>query len=603
MPSQDTDNQSFQADDYIKLGHLLKRKRDERGNEQVEFILNSSLSVDEKIRKIESLDQERQQKSLPQAADKPLDREKIRELFNRHQVVTQKTAQKSIEKLKKKIFRLPYLWFVFSEFRKIKQFARETRTLIARYVPPRIRVDSDLKTRLMPQVQKDAADLFGLLEKLLATAWQILEKPAYNLLIQFQNLCLVLSNTRFHNLDFHSVHLLDSLLSIERLFLICYRESEYPGLILSTLTVLLEKSGIESEKSERYQAAARRILLPEEQQPSLYYLLLAANITKYRRYLTLQEILNRNTEPVINNFQFECSEKTRIQIEQFLKDKQELLERFAREKYEIDKLHYFLLKFTREEPESGYDFRILSAFYNALADRDKYIFTRDYTRLQDFLPRIAEGFLDHFEDFLTGTIQFQNSGRIRVFSTDYNSYEAARLHSFLEKFYKELFNCAELSLSRFLSLKKNSRGMGVGQAELNLVQIVEEIGEIFAEMGRKLSEILVRYQQPEQKAENSNFTPLEPSLAMLNHSLIPFWDEEIRSETFLGNKTFRTALEYGVNLCFQIALLLENQKLEALISRRMHVNQEYEELRKILQRVTDVLTFEKIESSLSRFPL
>ncbi len=602
MDHQNMDNQPAQGDEYIRLGYLLKRKRDEENNILVEKILNSEINITDKIQKIEELDKRLQERSNHEQTEKPLDKDKIRELFIKNHIITEKSAKKNTEKIKKRIFRLPYLLFVFSEFRKIKQFARETRTIVARYFPPRIRVDAELKHRLFLLIQKDASEIFPHLEKLLSSAWQILEKEQYNLIVQFQNLCIVLANIRFNNLDFNSPHLLDSLLSVERMFLVCYRESGYPEIIINSISELIDKSNYEKDQAEKFEKIVRRILLPEEQQPSLYYMLLASNMVKFRKYLTIQDILNTNTEPVINTFQFDCNEKTRAQIDQFLKEKTELLERHAREKYEIEKVHHFLVQFIQEDREDGYDFRILSAFYTALSDKEKYHFSQDLSKLEVMIPRFVSGFLENFEPFLTHAVKFEKYGLIKVFSPEFINYEVARLRSFLEKFYKELFNCPQISLTRFLNLKKNSKGKGASTAEMNLVQIIEEIGEIFFEIGKKVSEILIHYNHPDSINPNAVFQPLEPSRVMLQNSIIPFWKEEILSDNLLGHKTTRDGIEYIVNLSLMFGILLENQNMFRLLNRKSHVSLEFEELKKIIKRIADVITFEKIESNLNNFP-
>ncbi len=627
MNEQQNNSQSPQGDDYIKLGQLLKKSRTPEQNQAIEKILNSTPKISDQIQKISLYDEECSQanaKAITKNTKQTIsisdstsdinthsfyesegsdaaDKKRVQALLTQNHIITNKAAMRNMDQIKRRMFRLPYLFFMFGEFKKIKLFARETRTIVARFFPPRVRVDANLRHQLLSIIQKDAADLYPYLDKMLSIAWQVLEKQEYNLIVRFQDLCISLANTKFNTWDLNNPHVLDNLLSLERLFLVCYQQPEYPELIINTIDSMMKKSAFDKEVTDRLSLLVRRILLPEETRPSFYYFILACNMVKFRKYITLKELLNTNTQNVINNFYFDCNPKVKIQITQFIRQKSELLEHFAREKYEIEKVYHFLVKFIKED-EEGYDFRILSAFYAILSDKEQFDFNNDQSRLEKLIPRFISGFLDHFEVFLTGFTKIEAFGTIKIFDQEYAGFEIAKTHSFLEKLYKELFNCPQMTLNRFLSLKKKKEGKGASSAEMSLVQIIEELGDIIVELGKKLSEILVHYRHPDKSPGTTDFSPLSPSVELIKQAYIPFWDARIISDLVVGNKSTREVIQYIVHICLVFGLLLQNQNLFRLLDRKNHVTQEYNDLNTMLKRVADIITYDKIIKNLSEFP-
>ncbi len=129
---------SKQANTFIKLGKLIKKKRPPKQHERVNQIAESSLTTEEKIICIEEIDRKLrepklkpkpvvQAKKRPNNIKKPL-LSKGKDVVNR--------LQKPIEDLKlniKKIIPSKFFSYLFHHRTRIREFGTNTKTLKKRF--------------------------------------------------------------------------------------------------------------------------------------------------------------------------------------------------------------------------------------------------------------------------------------------------------------------------------------------------------------------------------------------------------------------------------------------------------------------------------------
>ncbi|MEE8590938.1 MAG: hypothetical protein V3T35_06405, partial [Spirochaetia bacterium] len=285
---------SPEAEDIITLGQLLKQQRDQERRRAVDVIAASGLSVREKIHEIQKLDAEGRQEIDGENEGS----QRTRPLRYRVPAL--------IAILKKPYARIPYFSYLFGDYRRILSFGKVTQVFTPVWFLPDVRMSQAVPLLLSRDMRQWAAELLNIVAMGLEDSWHYLRKIEYNLLVVMKQLCEKILSINFNLFDYKDPYLLNKLRSLEALFLVFHYREYYQELLQSSLQQIVKN---DPRVGARYETAVDRIhkiLHNDGSTPSLYNIILGLNMRKYRRYLTMQDLLCTDLGELINMKDFVC---------------------------------------------------------------------------------------------------------------------------------------------------------------------------------------------------------------------------------------------------------------------------------------------------------
>jgi hypothetical protein len=303
-----------EANLYIELGLLLQKTRDAEDSYQVQKIVHSSLPLQEKIERIRKIDNKLL--SSDTKKNSVISDEDLLRLIRRKGIITEEAAKNNQQFLVPKFLRSGIINYFFREYRKLKKFEKETKIIEVSLFPPRVLISRWVGKSIIPSMQRDANNILSHLNFVLEVGWIILNKLEYNLIKQFKLLCedIVLSSFLFQS---NKEQMFDKFQKLQKLFLACHYQKEYPYIIESSIKSVLKTYNRPADRIDNIIYSTRNLLLMDKK-PSFFNLVLAFNMVTYRRYFEIHNLIQVTDLGVINTFDFECPEKVRENINDFI---------------------------------------------------------------------------------------------------------------------------------------------------------------------------------------------------------------------------------------------------------------------------------------------
>ncbi len=595
-------------DDHIELGMLLQKSRSEQKRNQVEEILQGSLSVQEKIREIKRLDQEEDDENKeprpektqvkpiePDAhtaellePQKPPNEEEAREAQEHApEDSTLKLARKNQERIKQKLAENRFLKFVFNDLAKIKKFGRETHILITGFWFFKIKLNSEIKPHLRDQVQKKlAVELKKATDSTLEHGWKLLKKSDYNLVGILNRLCKAILSANFESLNFKNKYIIDRLQQVERYFLILHSRPEYVNTTASSVEAVLETFGENPETAGKVPSFVKRLLAKDVTLPSFYNFILGLNMFRYNRYLELNDLIRKNIEPLVSHTDFDCTPEVRGKILEFIQEQEALLLPLVQQRDEILRLRAFLPATEKGE----IDLAPLESFYDHLGKDRGQVFEKDKDNVLLFSNKLAEFFIRAFQDILTGKIDLEKGGTVSIFSASFFSVEMTRFRYLLDKLERFNFQLPAFPRKRFFTLKKTNKGAIAIEAEA--MKVMDDLCTNCLSIGQKLALVL----RMRTKPISEHFLPLESTVLQGKQFSLPYENSTIGSPGYLGTKTVAEALAAICSICHLIPLFFGDTRIHAQLAREKRVQEEISAKLAVLERVTQPKTFMTIKT-------
>jgi len=564
------------AEDFITLGNLLRKKMAEKKRLSVEKVMRSNLSIREKIKRIREIDQ---------PGEEHPDNEKI---FQEGRGVNQrdrkrKRVKKGRVEIKASHNPRSYLSFLFKDYRKVREFGKKTHIFVSVLFPPGVRLNKDLGTLFVKYLQPASAELLEILNPVLENGWLHLHKIDYNLISILKKLCRKINSTNFKLLDYNDKKLINRLRSLENLFLTLQYRSEYLERIISALDTVLSKDPDFEGVPKNMPGLVRRILTKYVMLPSFYNFLLGLNMLKDNRYFTLRELMRRNSSEIIDSSNFDCEPKINDKIRLYIEESTKNLLLFRDKKREILKEKIFLP--TNENGEA--DFNKLQFFYDAFQAENQYHYIKDKENIVLFTPRFIRLFVQTFERLLYGKVQLSQVGKVEIFSRAFFQIELSRLSYLIVKMEKFAFSYPTFSRSRYLLIKSTNEGATAIEAEL--MQILNESLHYLLGIGKKLSGVLgLREKIGKSKGKNK---PLDPIILKGKAFSIPYEEDVVKSRTIINGKTVLEALTMAISMTFLVGIFFNDQNTTSLLIREQEINQKMRSMLEILERISDLESY------------
>ncbi|HUI73007.1 MAG TPA: hypothetical protein VL354_20975, partial [Spirochaetia bacterium] len=376
-----------EAEDHIALGMLLRVVRDEGKKAAVEKVLSSELPVSKKIEKIKEIDEKEDALDVLSI---------IRQVGDQ---APRSSATKVGRTIKRPLRSLPHLAYLFREYGKVQEFGRKTHVLEAKILPPGVRMDSSLPSYLAKEVQPSAVELSGRLRPVVEQGWRFLTARQYNLLVLLKRLADRIQAFDFLRVNWRDVNLVDGLRRIETLFLMLHSQADMLESIVDALRVFFERQHRSDEEIVRMNSLVLEILAEDFALPSLYNCIVGLNILKYRRLLTLNDLIREGLGEIVDSRSFDCESHIRAHMDQYIDDTLQSIKTIHEQLQEARRVN----SFASIDDQGKVDSSILRRMYESLDPREIVSFDGDQSNLVLFLSRLMRGFDRVFSPLLNGS--------------------------------------------------------------------------------------------------------------------------------------------------------------------------------------------------------
>ncbi|NPV00675.1 MAG: hypothetical protein HPY53_04760 [Brevinematales bacterium] len=564
---------------YMRIAKLLQKKRDTKTNAKVQEIIAGPLPIEQKLAQIELIDNE--------------------ELLKKKKIITPQAAEALLCTIKKPIKRNGFFIYMMRDYRRINEFGKATGLVNASLIPPKVGVNVKEILPLLGSLQRDAAIIIPIIDFVLESGWTILDKNDYNLIAEFKKLCEAIQRVVINTMTARA--LLDAFSAVETYFLLCNYMPEYPEIIISSIRHVLRSNQRPEGKIAAATTIARRLLQQTAGSQPLYHLIMSLNMAEYRRFLSLKDLILIQPQGVISNFDFNCGDDIKARIQQFVRDNSSMLDTLMKEKYDVDKVRRFLREYSQRsanpDDNDRYDFQLIASFYEPKKSGTQYRFAQDKDNMAAFAANYFTRFLDEFEDFLIDRIPIDDFGLVKVFDSECFSLEVNRIRNTLGKLSRVVFSCPHLTRQRYFQFKQINRDISPSPQELAAMQFAEELTDIAITIGEKIGHITMNHQfDPNLVVVPENLRPIEPAFNSQTAFSLPYWEKKIQFDGYLKNMAFRDALSRVASLCFLSGIYFYNTHLHALLEKEKKIDSAIFEIRERLEKVTDVITMEKLKN-------
>jgi hypothetical protein len=542
-----------ESEAYITLGRLLGKEREDSAREAIDQIVGSSLSMQEKIQAIQELD--------AKSAKKP--EEEIKE--SQRTIPLKYRLPVLFDILKKPFTKVSYFSYLFGNYRKILAFGKVTRIFDSSIFPPDVKLNPEVPLFLTNSLKPWATDLSKILEIVLEDSWHYLQKIEYNLLVALKQLCDKIASINYSLFNYRDRNLLNKLKSLEILFLVLHYHPHYYDLLLYSLKQVTTKEMRLRDKYEDIINLMNNLLQSDRSVPSLYNIVVGLNMLKYRRFLTLHDLVYKDLGELINNREFACTPDAKKKISESIIEGRRRLSMLRETRQRTKKLKASLCF----DPSGEVSFDQLQHFYDQSDSLDEErSFQADRQNIMALAPHLFNTFDRTFYPLLNGHVQIADVGKVTLFTHDFFQLDFLRIRQVAEKMDGLSSGYDSFPRDRFLELQYSSKG--ISSLEADIIKNINEGMDVIFEIGTKVETIInTRRDSP---GETSG--PLDPMILRGKNFSLPHENRTIFSSTILDGKSVLEALSYVVSICFTIAVFLHYPPIYDLLAGETQVSKD-----------------------------
>jgi hypothetical protein len=609
-----------EAEALIELGTLLRKQRSAEQQREVEAILDSRLGSREKVSRIRELDQRAQESSSQSSLtgfgeheeevggdearshssalhelksarrNKKRGRQRSERYYGTEPTSEQRTKRRkrrsSQFNVKRPYRREGYLSFLFRHYPRIKKFGFATGTMKPAVIPPRMLLETSLRTYLEVSLKHTAKDTSTLLLQLIGNSWLHLRKKEYNLLILILDLCGIIQETDFTRFDYKDPAIIEKLKKLEQRFLTLVYHDSYMETAVEAVRTLMEKNRRHIEGIERLPGLIRSLLSTAGQSPSLSDVLLAMNMYRYRRYLTWNHLLHTGLGEVIETEVYDCSEEVQDAIDDYARRVLEKLQMLEKERKEILKLRTYLVKDENDHVKLSE----LQKMYEQGPKAQSYSFDHDTDKLPLFAERLADAFLVTYEDILTGPVTISDIGTVTLFEAGPFHKEVSLLHRIDMKLEDLRFQLPTFTKKRFREIKMN-RAQAL-EVEAEVVLLLDELIEAMRSIGKKILPLLQVDITMIPQMGPDDFVPVDLRISGPEAGKLPFANFLYHDKSLEDGKNLFQVLQDLLIRCLQTRFLFEDPRIIHRLRREHQVEQEIQQNLETLERIADTEVFQ-----------
>ena len=573
---------------YIsELGMLLQKKRSKERSNEVSKILEGNYSLKEKIDLIKQIDSDT---AFVFLNDKEIISAEYRELLKKENISDAREARRYRNNLKAPFLRVSFFNFIFSEYKKIRNFDFNEIILKPSLFPPKVRIKKEAGEYFSKYLQKDILTLISCLKLVIKEGWRHLSKKDYNLVYYFSELCKKILAANFFLLNYKEESLLDKFRTLENLFLTCHYHSRFPDIIIYSIDRVMARNPDWEYDPEEINKLVKTVLLDSETRPSLYRFILGLNIVKYRQFINFRKLFMAGDYEVINSYDYECDAPIKNKIKNQLEENLRNLVTHLKQKEEIDKLKKYLPMTDKD----NYDFGKLINIYERSSDKKNFRLEVDKENVLLFVQNFYESFLLVYEDFLTDTIELEDvDNEVRVFTLEFFQFEIEKIRFLLKKLANFNYSSPNFPMNRFVSLKLSQKG-GTS-IEVEMMQQINELLSLSYSIANKLIEIS-RYHNPIfEENDKMSDTALSPAAVIKRNFAIPFADSLIASHTIINEHTVKGAVDEIVSIFLLLGIFFYDKRIPSLLSKEESIVSNIEKEKDIIYRLATLIELREIK--------
>lgn len=555
-----------EADDHIALGLLLRKDREEPKKSAVQKVLSNPLTIPQKIEKIREIDEKEDALAILHVV-RQASAQAARSQVSRISRMIKKTTQS-----------YSYFTFIFTEYRRVREFGRRSYVLETRFLPPGIRLDSQLPAFLAKEILTTAAELSLRLDPVVEHGWLHLTPRQYNLLVLLKRLADRIRAVEFSRLNLRDLNVVDRLRRVESLFLMLHYQPEIQQTIFGALRTFYEKQHEPEGENEKTNSLVLRILAEDCTVPSLFNCILGLNIFKHRRLLTLQDLVREGLGEMVDSVAFDCESSVRVRMDAYIDGGFESIGKLHEQLQEARRINSYLVFDDQGRPDT----EVLAGFYESGDSREPFSFAADQENLVLLVPRLVRRFDRLFAPLLNGQCLLEETGRAVVFSRAFFELDFTKLRTMVEKLETGPYHFSNFPLARYLQIKGARIGAIGNELEVNEL-IGLGVGTL-VDMGKTLMKILV-LRTPGGAAGKAE--PLEPIVLQGKAFSLPYENGRLQTRSYMKGMTVMEALSLAVTICFTAGLLLQDDFLSVFLGKEKRLATELRSRMKLMENLLD----------------
>jgi hypothetical protein len=551
-----------EADNHIALGLLLRKDRQEPKKSAVQQVLSSALTTAEKVDKIREID------------DKTDGVGVLRVLRQASAQAARGQISRISRAIKQPGRRLSYFSFLLREYGKVQQFGRRTHVLDAGIWPPGIKLDPNLPSFLVKQVQAWGSELKTRLQGVVEHGWLHLTPRQYNHVVLVKRLADRIASFDFLHLDLRETGLVLRFKRIESLFLMLHYREETLGAVLGALRTFSEKQHDPEPEIEKTHSLVARLLSEDVTLPSLYNCLVGFNIFAQRRFVTLRDLMREGLGEMVDGAGFDCDPQVRMRMDGYIDESIESIKRLHEQLQEARRINSYVTVDDGGHPDAA----ILERLYASADSRETYDFLADQQNLVLFGSRLLRAFDNVFSALLNGQVALRGApGRVPVFVRSFFELEFSRIRTLIEKLETGPFHFSSFPLQRYLKIK--GERLGAIGAEMDVSLLVDDAVSCLVDLGKTLTKVL-GLRSPSAPSRDPP-VPLEPVVLQGKAFSLPRENDLLHARSLLAGKTVAEGIAAAVTVCFTAGLLFQDdflslyhgkeRRLAEELRRRMHL--------------------------------
>jgi hypothetical protein len=266
-------------------------------------------------------------------------------------------------------------------------------------------------------------------------------------------------------------------------------------------------------------------------------------MVKYRRYLTMRDLLCTDLGELLNTRDFACPPEVKERIRALVSEGRRRLEELRKKQDTATRIKNYLTL----DDSGSVSFEPLRVLYEQpQIGEPGYLLAADTEEAACLAPRLFDVIDRTYTPLLNSQIDIEEGGAVSLFTHDFFQLEFLRIRRITGRVWDT--DEQMVPLSRLHDLQHSTKGIKDLEAEI-LRQVNEGI-EVLLEMAKKVETVL----KTRSKSTDRPGGPLDPMILHGKKFTIPHEKRTIVSPGFLRSKSIAEALGGFVGVCYTTAV-------------------------------------------------
>ena len=322
--------------------------------------------------------------------------------------------------------------------------------------------------------------------------------------------------------------------------------------------------------------------------PSLYNCIVGLNIIKYRRMLTLGDLMREGLGEMVDSQGFDCENQVRARVEQYIDDSLQSMGKVHEQLQETRRINHYMTFDEQGKPDTA----VLRKLYAPVDSRASVDFDADQANLVLFLSRLIRIFDRVFSPLLNGHCVLEGDVKAAVFSRSLFETDFTRLRTVVEKLEKGPFHFSQFPLSRYLQIKGERLGT-VGNEMEGSQLILEGVG-CLVDIGKTLVKILSLRSPP--GAADGVHEPLQPIVLQGKAFVLPYENRRLQAHSLINGTTVLEALALTVSICFTVGLHFQDDFLFIFSGKEKQLQADLRARLKLMENLLDAENYRELSA-------